>query len=202
MARSLREYDTCGVEPEETARERIDRTTARALAAAVASLAVATFVVGTSTNALDPGGTVAGSSLESGTVSLRDDDGGRSLVQLENMAPRRPVERCITVTYDGTVLPVDVTLTARTDGDIADYVLATIERGDAGGYDSCDEFEPTEQVFSGRLGDIAEGEPLGLGAMRYQGEDISFRFTFELADEADAAGRSGSVDFVWEAVPL
>lgn len=202
MARSLTQFDAHIAEPAAIARERIDRTTARALAAAVASLAVATFVVGTSTNALDPGGTVAGNSFESGTVSLRDDDGGRSLVQLENMAPRRPIERCITITYDGTVLPVDVTLGARIDGDIAGYVLATIERGDAGGFDACSEFEAEEMVFDGRLGDLADGDPLALGAMRFQGETISFRFTFELADEAAAAGRSGSIDFVWEAVPL
>ena len=202
MARPLSRFDDRVSAPADTARERIDRTTARALAAAVASLAVATFVVGTSTNALDPGGTVAGNSFESGTVSLRDDDGGRSLVQLENMAPRRPIERCITITYDGTVLPVDVTLAARTDGDIADFVVANIERGTAGGYDSCDEFEASEHVYEGRLGDLADGLPIALGAMRFQGESIAFRFTFELADEAAAAGRSGSIDFVWEAVPL
>lgn len=200
MARSLSDFHDAPGAPTESVRQRIDRSTARALGAAVASLAVATFVVSTSTSALDPGGTVAGNSFESGTVELSDDDGGRSLVRLDRMAPGRAVEECITITYDGTVLPVEVTLAARIDGDIASYVLATIERGAGGEYGSCAGFEPDERVFAGRLADLGEGTvPLLL--VRNEGESVSFRFRFELADESDAAGRSGSVDFVWEAVP-
>lgn len=183
-----------------TARGRIDRSTARALAAAISSLAVATIVVSQSAKGLQVEGTAATNDFEAGTITLADDDGGRSLVELENMAPGRPVERCITVTYTGTVLPVEVSLAAVTSGDVAPYVDIDIEHGRGGRFGDCSAFEPETVVFEGSLGDLEEGV-LDLGVFRSQGEDMSLRFTFDLLDEIDAAGRRGAVDFMWEAVP-
>lgn len=181
-------------------RGRIDRSTARALAAAISSLAVATIVVSTSSNGLQIEGTVAANGFESGTVTLADDDGGRSLVELENMAPGRPVQRCIEVVYTGSVLPAAVGLAASTSGDVAPYVDVEIERGTGGRFGDCGGFEPLDLVFSGAVSALAS-EPADLGRFRSAGEQMSLRFTFDLADEAAAAGRAGSVDFVWEAAP-
>jgi hypothetical protein len=202
MARPLAQFLQATASPVEAeSRRRLDQSTARALAAAVAALAIATIVVGQSSRALNPEGTAAANSFESGTVALVDDDEGRSLVDLDNMAPGRPSERCITVTYAGTILPVDVTIAAETTGDVAPYLLVEVERGSAGRYGDCAAFVADESIFDGRMSDLAWGDPLAVGTLRNEGDEVSFRFTFDLADEADAAGRSGSVDFVWEAVP-
>lgn len=178
-----------------------DRSTARALASAIAALAVATVVVSQSTSALDPVGTASTNRFDSGTVSLVDNDSGRSLVDVTNMAPGRPVEACITVTYAGSILPVDVTLSAETKGDVADFLDLRVERGRASDFGTCDGFVADDEVFAGRVGELADGPAPSAGTLRSEGESIGFRFTFELADDADAAGRTGSLDLVWEAVP-
>jgi hypothetical protein len=182
-------------------RRRSDRSTARALAAAISALAIATVVVSQSTSALDPEGTVSAGRFDSGTIELLDDDRGRSLVDVTNMAPGRPVEACITVTYAGTILPVDVSLSAETTGDVGTYLDARVERGRAAGFDSCDGFVSDGTIFDGSVGVLAEGSGVDAGVLRSDGESIAFRFTFDLVDEADAAGRAGSLDLVWQAVP-
>jgi hypothetical protein len=203
VARALQMYRDTGAAVEETTRrQRIDRSTARALAAAISSLAIATLVVTQSSRALYPEGTVAANEFASGTVSLSDDDQGRSLVSLENMAPNRPVQQCISVTYDGTILPVAIRIAASASGDVADYLLVDVERGSGGGFGDCDGFVPEADVFVGRVGEFAGEDGVELGVLRNEGDSMSFRFTFDLADENDAAGRSGSIDFVWEAAPL
>lgn len=178
-----------------------DRSTARALASAIAALAVATVVVSESTSALDPVGTASTNRFDSGTVSLVDDDSGRSLVDVTNMAPGRPVEACITVTYDGSILPVDVTLSAETSGDVVDFLEVRVERGRAADFGTCEGFVAGGEVFAGRVSELADGAGVDVGVVRSARESIGFRFTFELADDAAAAGRSGSLDLVWEAVP-
>lgn len=202
MARPLIAYDADVAAPVESeSKRRLDRSTGRALAAAVAALAIAAFVVSESSAALNPQGTASSNEFESGTVALVDDDAGRSLVTLDDMAPGRPVERCITVTYTGSVLPVAVTLGARTSGDIAEFLLVRVERGTAGGFDDCSRFVPDATVYDGSLGALADTGAAPVGAIRSQSESMSFRFRFDLVDTDAAEGRAGSIDFVWEAIP-
>lgn len=183
------------------ASSRIDRAAARAFASAISALIISTLVVSQSTAAIDPDGTVAGNAVAAGTVELSDDDQGRSLVDLDAMAPNRPVEECITVSYAGTILPVELTLDTQTVGDLGPFLDVEIEQGEGGGFDDCDGFEPTELVFDGTLGELADVGALPLGSFYNTGDAATFRFRFELADEAAAAGRSSSIDFVWEAAP-
>ncbi|MFK8023893.1 MAG: hypothetical protein AB8G26_08015 [Ilumatobacter sp.] len=184
----------------ETRRRRVDRSTAQALAAALSALAVTALVVTTSSTVLVRSGTAASSDVETGTISLEDDDGGRSLVDLEAMAPGRPVTECINIDYTGNVLPVTLSLRAETVGDIAEFVEIELERGTAGGFENCDGFVREELLVDTRLSDLVDAD-VEVGGFDNGGESMAFRFTFDLADEAEAAGRSGTVDFVWEAVP-
>ncbi len=180
---------------------RLDRAAARAFAAAISSLIIATLVVSHSAQALDPEGTVAANSVAAGTVTLVDDDQGRSLVNLNDMAPGRPVEECIVVSYEGSVLPVDVSLLATVTGSLADHLLVAVERGTGGRFSSCDDFVPAEQVYSGTAGQFGRTEPIRVATVRNQYEDIAFRFRFEVLDDAEAVGQASAIDFVWEAVP-
>lgn len=201
MARSLTDAEQRPADVATAAqRRRIDRSTARALAAALSALAVSAVVVGTSSEALVRHGTAATSELHTGTISLTDDDQGRSLVELETMAPGRPVSQCIEVTYTGTILPVDLTLNAESVGDIADYVDLTIDRGWTGGFDDCGSFLRNAHMYQGTLASLVD-DGVHVGSFGNVGDRMTFRIRFDLVDEAAAAGRSGTVDFVWEAVP-
>lgn len=200
MARDLTAFEEAAASSATTnRRRRTDRSTAQALAAALSALAVATLVVNSSSSALDQSGTAVSSDIETGTITLSDDDGGRSLVDLQAMAPGRPKSECINIAYTGTVLPVDVTLAVETFGDIADYVDMTVERGVSGGFGACDLFQSVEVVSQSRLAELSDG--VEVGQFSNEGDSMTFRVTFELIDSAAAAGRAGTVDFVWEALP-
>lgn len=179
----------------------LDRAAARAFAAAISSLIIATLVVSQSARALDPEGTVAGNSFEAGTIALVDDDLGRSLVDLSDMAPGRPVERCITVSYEGSILPVRVSLAATTTGPLADFLAVDVDAGTGGGFDDCDSFAADERVYSGTVADLATSPPIDVATVRNQNESMTYRFRFEVLDEAGAVGQAAAVDIVWEAVP-
>lgn len=204
MARPLDRYriddDGLGAERRESYR-KVDRSAGMAFGAAIASLLVATMVVNQSAGALQPQGSVAGTGFQVGTITLTDDDEGRSLVNLANMVPSRPAQECLEVTYEGTILPVDVSLQALADGPLAEHVDVDIERGTGGGYGRCDEITGAETVYHGDLASLASGEPVPVGTWRNTGDRSSFRFTFHLQDDAAAIGQATSVDFRWEAVP-
>lgn len=203
MARPLDGYridDDQGTEYTESSR-RVDRSAAMAFGAAIASLVVAAIVVNQSASALEPQGAVAGNNFEVGTISLVDDDEGRSLVDLDNMVPGRPAQECIQVTYEGSLLPVELTLAAEADGELARHIMVEIDRADDGGFGRCDAFVATERLYDGLLADMAAADPLLADIYRNQGESTSFRFRFELLDEAEAMGQASTVDFRWEATP-
>ena len=182
-----------------------------AFAAAMAALLVTTFVVNRSSGALESTGTVATNSIASGTIALTDDDLGRSLFDLEAMAPGRPEVQCLEVTYTGTILPVILSLSADTGGDLAPYLGVRIEVGTGALFGSCDGFrrdgtgsDVTDSdglVFDGTLADLEAAGSTELARILNSGDAVSFRFTFELADTNDALDRVAQADFVWEAVP-
>ena len=203
MARPLSDIESASKEAvvDEAASSRLDRAAARAFAAAVSALIISTLVVSRSSAAIDPDGTIAGNSVSVGTVSLTDDDEGRSLINLDALAPRRPIQECIAVSYDGTILPVELTLDTQTVGDLGPFLDISVERGAGGAFGDCDGFEPEEEIFSGTLDELDRAAVMPLGFFYNTGDSETFRFELELRDEADAVGRQSSIDFVWEASP-
>ncbi|MGH1491031.1 MAG: hypothetical protein ACRBK7_16825 [Acidimicrobiales bacterium] len=185
---------------ETAANRRLARTTSRAFAAAFACLLVSSLVVDRSTSALERDGTAAAAAFTSGTISLSDDDEGRSLVNLQEMVPGRPHTICIEVTYDGSVLPIDLTLEAEVEGDLADQLLVTVEGGEGGGFDDCTDFRRDAEVFTGTLRGLGL-RPSTVAVFTSDGQSRTFRFQFDLEDDASAMGRSVSADLVWEAAP-
>jgi len=179
----------------------IDLSSARAFAAALAALVIASLVVTQSVRTLQFVGTAAGNNFEAGTVTLTDDDEGRSLVDLRAMAPGRPVEQCLRVAYQGTILPADLAVKAVTNGSLAPYVFVTLEAGTGGRFGSCDGFEPTSTLFDGSVADMVKQGTLPVGRIRNKGDGLSFRFRYELADDERAIGKTAVVDVLWEAEP-
>ncbi len=180
---------------------RASRSTARAFAAAVSAFAISALVITTSSDALSIGGTVAQTSVEAGTITLSDDDENRALFALENMAPNRPSTECIQVSYDGSILPVVVSMAAKPSGSLAPYLQLTIEQGTGAGFRDCTGFEPTTTVFDGTLAQLGLRGSQRLGEFLNLDETMSFRFRFEMQDVQAAVGQTSSVDFAWEVTP-
>jgi hypothetical protein len=179
----------------------LTRTMARTFAAAVTSLLIATLVVNRSNEALSTEGTAAGSALSTGSISLSDDDSGRALFDFSNMAPGRPIIRCIEIAYDGTITPVDLTLASESTGDLGAFMDVKVETGTGAGFDSCDGFTSEDTVFTGTLATFTDSEALDLGRFVNTGQTRSFRITTDIQDVQEALGRAASADFIWEVTP-
>ena len=202
MARSLLELhqadDGSDIERRES---QVGRMAAAALAAAVSALVIGSLVVTFSGRALDPSGTVAGATINAGTISLVDDDGGRSLFDLTDMVPGRPVVHCLDVIYDGSIVPVDLSMRAEAVGDLARFLDVVIEQGRGGGFDDCSGFQLDDRVVDGTLAELAASGWVDLGPIYNTGERISYRISFEIQDRQEALGRTASTLFVWEVTP-
>lgn len=89
---------------------RAGRTTARAVAVAMALLLVSLLVVNGSREALEYVPSVAAGPFSAGSVRLTDDDRGRSLVGVDGLVPGGQETECIAVTYEGNAEPAVVDL--------------------------------------------------------------------------------------------
>lgn len=197
MARPL---DGAETEPEVDRREeRVISSTARAFAAAVAALLVTTFVISRSSELETPQAS-ASNRVRSGTLELTDDDEGESLFDLGAMIPGTGSTQCIEVAYTGSILPVEVTLLAKGDGALSDYLNVTVDQGDGAGFEDCTGFTSTGTVFDGTLAELAT-KRIAVGTIYNQGDTQSFRFTFALADTEEALGLEAWADFYWEVSP-
>lgn len=202
MTRPLAELTITPETTEEQATENwLTRTTARAFAAAISSLLIATLVVNRSNEALATDGTAAGSSLSTGTISLLDDDSGRALFDFRDMAPGRPIVRCLEVVYDGTITPVDLSLVTESTGDLASFLDVTIEPGEGAGFESCEGFVPDGRKISSTLSDLNDDGRIELGRLVNSGERHSYRITVDIQDVQAALGKAASADFIWEVTP-
>ncbi len=202
MARPLDELTLVVEDTDDDVQESwLTRTTARAFAAAVSALLIATLVINRSNDALTTDGTVAGSALTSGTISLVDDDSGRALFDFSDMAPGRPLERCLEIVYEGSITPVDLSLVAESIGDLSGFLDLSIDEGTGAGFESCDGFIATGSLFRGTLAEFSDGRRLELGRLLNSGASRTYRIVFELQDTQDALGLAATADFIWEVTP-
>ena len=180
------------------------RTTVRAFVAAISALLITSLVVSRSGSALSVESASASIAVQSGSILLHDDDHGESLFNATDLVPGRSTQGCIELTYDGTILPADVTFAADANGPLARHLDMRLEVGTGGDFESCDGFEPSAELFHGSLAELAAStreEPLLLGRMVNQGETRTVRFTYEVADEQEAVDKEASASFIWESVP-
>jgi hypothetical protein len=140
-------------------------------------------------------------------VHLGDDDGGYAMFTVDGLTPGPPLERCIEVTYTGTVDPgvVRLHVPAAPTGDLAPYLDLVIDMApdndDAPG--SCSSFGTGTRVFTGTLGDLASTRNSwanGLDTWDPQGgpETRVFRFRLSVRDDQRAQGQSSEFGFTWE----
>lgn len=202
MPRPLGEVHASQVDVESTTRDlRVTRRAGRSFAAAVSLLLLAALVVNRSGTALVGDSANSNSIVESGTIELSDDDRGRSLFDLRDLTPARPVVRCIAIAYDGSILPVALAMRAEADGPLAEYLDVTIESGVGGGFESCDGFEASGFVYDGVLSELTEREWIDVGHLVNSGEGRTYRIEIAVQDRGEALGLVTSLELAWEVTP-
>lgn len=146
--------------------------------------------------------------VSSAAVDLTDTDSGSAMFSnVTGLVPGTTVDRCIDVTYTGTVDPLAVRLYAAgaPTGTLAPYLDLVVEVGtDASPvFGDCTGFAAAGTVYTGTLadfatdhGDYADGattwDPAGTGETR------TFRFRLAVQDVTAAEGLTTTFGFSWE----
>jgi hypothetical protein len=138
-------------------------------------------------------------------VELTDSAAGTAMFGNETLPPGVVVERCIAVTYTGTVDPEPVQLyAAATSGDLAPYLdLAIHISGDGTGTSGdCAGFSSAGAVYEGTLAAFAAmHSSAATGRTTWDPSETeetrTFRFSLSVRDDPAAAGKSASFGFSW-----
>lgn len=157
-----------------------------------------------------------GNTFAAGTVHLTDNDTGLALYNVAAGAPGVSLEKCIKLTYAGT-LPADVKLyLASSLGALANQIDLTVEKGTSSGnptFPNCGTFNSEATVYNGTLGafasahgSYANGVSASPGAQSAWSatDTLVYRFTLSLQDDNGANGgatplSTGAHAFTWEA---
>lgn len=149
-----------------------------------------------------------GNSIESGTVAIHDNDASAALYVVTNGGPGSSTQRCIHVTYDGT-LPSTVKLyrTGTLTNGTAFNLMVERGSGVTGGFGSCTGFTATGTLFNGQLGSFGTTYATGVdakGSAWAQNDQVDYRFTITVIDDPtpnthSTIVKSGQHAFTWEA---
>ena len=153
-----------------------------------------------------------GNSISTGTVALEDNDAGSVLYNVTNTKPGDTVERCIRVTYTGSLGASVKLYMPDAVGALGQYLDLMIIPGTQAtpSFPNCGGFVPsgaaiytgTLQGFSTAHPDWANGLPtVPASASSWMTNDaVVYRIVATVQDNQNAAGRSTSPhSFVWEA---
>ncbi len=176
--------------------------------AAVASLAfVGVLVMNSSRAAFVDTTDNATNTFTAGDVVLSDDDAGSVMFDIANLAPGDARTRCITVTYNGSLV-ADIRMYATVGGNgLAGFLDTRIEVGTGGDFNSCAGFVPSSTLYTGTLaalGPAHDSYANGLGGFTDAVDPATrtYRITVGLQDVNAAQGLSADADFTWEAQSL
>jgi hypothetical protein len=149
-----------------------------------------------------------GNDFAAGTVTIGDNDAGAAAYDVSNAGPADFEERCIKVTYAGS-LTSTVTLyrSGFTGGTgLDDYVDLAVTKG-TGDQADCSDFSGSTSVYSGELGAFPSAYGSGLSltngsgsAAWDQNDAVTYRVRATLQDDNGAQGlTAGTHSFTWEA---
>ena len=176
--------------------------------AAVAGFATFSAFTSTTSN--------SGNSFAAGTVYISDNDSGSAMYSVSNQKPGESVQKCIKVTYTGS-LDSTVKLYASSVGAVGQYINLLVETGSGSPtFPGCTGFaaDASPTLYDGTLKGFADTYTTfsnGLAdnpasATKWVANDaVVYRFTLTLQDNnaANGAGSgalsTGSHSFTWEA---
>jgi hypothetical protein len=149
-----------------------------------------------------------GNNFSAGTVTLGDNDGGASVYNASNQKPGQSAEKCIKVTYGGS-LPSTVKLyrSAFSGGSGLDaFIDLTITKGTGNSFD-CSDFSGSTPVPATTLAAFPSSYGSGIAltnasgsAAWSQNDAVTYKIRATLQDDDAAQGLvAGSHSFTWEA---
>jgi hypothetical protein len=167
----------------------------------------------------------AGNEIQSGNVTLGDNDSGSALYFLAGAAPGESVTKCIKVSYTGSLKSdVDLYTDDTNMGPLAQYVELAITQGTQASstFPSCTGFtaaptteHPGGTLFSGTLQAFSnehntnangiETEPVNEATGWVAGASLVYKFQVTLSPSAPVTAESqttGEHGFIWEANSL
>jgi hypothetical protein len=149
-----------------------------------------------------------GNNFAAGTVTVGDNDSDAAAYDVSNGKPGSTDERCIKVTYSGSL---SSTLTLYRSGftggtGLDDYVDLAITKG-TGDQADCTDFAGSTSVYAGELDAFPASFGSGLSltngagnAAWNQNDAVTYRVSATLQDDNNAQGLSaGTHSFTWEA---
>jgi hypothetical protein len=149
-----------------------------------------------------------GNSFAAGSVTIGDNDSGTALYNVSGRKPGDFAERCIKVTYSGSLgANVKLYRSAFTGGTGLDsYVDLSITKG-TGDQGDCSDFSGSTSVYSGTLNALGSSFAGGLSltnpsasATWAQNDAVTYRVRATLQDNNSANGKvTGTHSFTWEA---
>ncbi|MDP9396204.1 MAG: hypothetical protein M3Q27_18870 [Actinomycetota bacterium] len=140
--------------------------------------------------------------LTAGTVVLADDDSGGALFSASNLKPGSMGERCIAVTYSGSLTATVKVFRTGTSGGLSPYLDITVEEGTGGSASSCTGFAPSLTVYAGTLASLGTSFAAGSGAWAPAGGSSTtrvYRISYIVAANSAAKSQSVTTTFTWEA---
>ncbi|OJF09353.1 hypothetical protein [Couchioplanes caeruleus] len=140
-----------------------------------------------------------------GTVELSDDDNGSAMFSPTNLRPGSTGEKCINVSYTGSLAATVKLYGTAVSGDLAPHIDLVIEEGSGGGYGTCTGFTPSGTAYTGTLenfGATKNNFANGVGTFAPASADNkTYHITYTLnASTPDIKqGTSAAATFTWEA---
>jgi hypothetical protein len=178
-------------------------------ALALSFIAVSVLVVTSSRAAFVAQNDNLSNQVTSAVVDLADNDSATAMFQnVTGLAPGATQQRCIDVTYTGTVDPLPVRLFAAgaPTAALAPYLDLTVQIGSdpSPSFGDCTGFVSAGTVWTGTLADFATTHgTYAAGATTWDPGTTSpstrtFRFALSVQDDAAAEGLTTTFGFTWE----
>jgi hypothetical protein len=145
--------------------------------------------------------------VSTAAIALTDNDSGTAMfANVTGLAPGTTVDRCIDVTYSGTIDPLPVVLYASSTptGTLAPYLNLTVEVGPdtTAAYGDCTGFTAGSTVYTGTLQSFAAADSYPTGLTTWDpttGPDTrTFRFRLAVQNDPAAQGLTTTFGFSWE----
>jgi hypothetical protein len=188
-------------------RSSVNAMFARTLAVAVAFLLVTFLVLNSSRAAFSSTTDSPTNAVSTASVALNDNDAGSAMfAAVADLVPGSTIDRCIDVTYAGSIDPGAVVMYMPTapSGTLPPFLDLTIEIGadTADPFASCATFTPTSTLFTGTLDSFRTAHPdYATGQTTWDPAGPStqtFRFRITVQDNNLAQGLTTAFGFTWE----